>query len=244
MSTKIDAPADDIALPADQLPLIASTSPERIWLDVGEEAATHHTETRFRDLHEVTWSEDNASGYGIEYVRANRASPSRAAVPATVYVEVRECSECQHVDINGNSDTAACNRCDWSGPSPKEDHCPGCGEDGTMTSACTECGARSHLLASDSLPVAAPPVPAAVDVAAAQAETAQAAPTDVVAWQVRRAPWKSGLKAVWETCTQDLYDATLATGRYAGFENGPPCEVRALALAATPGATLPAEGSR
>ena len=100
------APADDITLPADQLPLIASTSPERIWLDVGEEAATHHTETRFRDLHEVTWSEGNASGYGVEYVRADRASPSRAAVqPAhssLVADILKDCCECErpnHWDV-------------------------------------------------------------------------------------------------------------------------------------------------
>ncbi|MBB5546630.1 hypothetical protein [Paraburkholderia fungorum] len=34
--------------------------------------------------------------------------------------------------------------------------------------------------------------------------------------------------AVWENCTQDLYEATLATGRYSGYESGPACEVRRL----------------
>ncbi|WP_212745034.1 hypothetical protein [Hydrogenophaga sp. 2FB] len=47
-----------------------------------------------------------------------------------------------------------------------------------------------------------------------------------VAWQVRRSDGSP--LAVWETCTFELYEATLATGRYAGYENGPPCEVRVL----------------
>jgi hypothetical protein len=34
----------------------------------------------------------------------------------------------------------------------------------------------------------------------------------------------------WETCTKELYDLTKSTGRYSGFENGPPCEVRALGV--------------
>ncbi|WP_257803316.1 hypothetical protein [Burkholderia glumae] len=48
---------------------------------------------------------------------------------------------------------------------------------------------------------------------------------DAVAWQVRRADVMS---IQWEHCTKELYDATLATGRYAGYGNGPRCEVREL----------------
>ena len=86
-----------------------------------------------------------------------------------LYVYCRECSECGHVGINDDDgETAACNRCDWSGPSPKEDRCPGCDEEGAMTSACPKCGARSHLLAEAHL---APPPPASpAEQAATQAE--------------------------------------------------------------------------
>ncbi len=46
------------------------------------------------------------------------------------------------------------------------------------------------------------------------------------AYQVRRTD--SSPLAVWKGCTRDLYEDTLATGRYSGFEDGPPCEVRRL----------------
>jgi hypothetical protein len=55
---------------------------------------------------------------------------------------------------------------------------------------------------------------------------------EAVAWQVRRADDRiDGVPIQWENCTKDLYDATLSTGRYAGYENGPRCEVRALVAA-------------
>lgn len=53
-----------------------------------------------------------------------------------------------------------------------------------------------------------------------------------VAWQVRRADGRiDGAPIQWENCTAELYKATLSTGRYAGCENGPRCEVRALYVA-------------
>lgn len=48
----------------------------------------------------------------------------------------------------------------------------------------------------------------------------------VVSWQVRRADGSPN--ATWETCTKEFYDATLRTGRYAGYETGPKSEVRDL----------------
>jgi hypothetical protein len=61
-----------------------------------------------------------------------------------------------------------------------------------------------------------------------------AAGKEAVAWQVRRGDGRiDGVPIQWENCTQELYDATLATGRYAGYENGPQCEVRALYTAPT-----------
>lgn len=47
-----------------------------------------------------------------------------------------------------------------------------------------------------------------------------------VAFQVRRLD----AAALWEPCTQELYEATLRTGRYSGYTNGPRSEVRALGV--------------
>jgi hypothetical protein len=49
---------------------IAATAPDHIWLDLGEEAHLVEEGTTFKDLGGVTWSEDNATGQGIKYVRA------------------------------------------------------------------------------------------------------------------------------------------------------------------------------
>lgn len=49
--------------------LIAS-APDHIWLDLGEEAHLITEGDTFKDLGGVTWSEDNATGCGIKYVRA------------------------------------------------------------------------------------------------------------------------------------------------------------------------------
>lgn len=86
------------------------------------------------------------------------ASPSGAGLGGAVasseavaklYVECRECSNCGHVGINDDAEgMAACNTCDWNGPSPKEDHCPQCERDGTMTGSCPECGHRTTLIAA------------------------------------------------------------------------------------------------
>ncbi|NYT61277.1 hypothetical protein H0A66_02910 [Alcaligenaceae bacterium] len=65
-----------------------------------------------------------------------------------IYVEARECVECNHIGINDSDDKkAACNTCDWAGDNPGEDICPGCSRAGTMSSACPECGGRYRLLA-------------------------------------------------------------------------------------------------
>jgi len=74
----------------------------------------------------------------------------------------------------------------------------------------------------------------ASDIAAlllAARQSAGAAGQEPVAWQVRRLTRLTDKPIQWEDCTKELYDATLATGRYAGYENGPRCEVRALCVA-------------
>ncbi|PZQ69583.1 MAG: hypothetical protein DI563_19380 [Variovorax paradoxus] len=104
--------------------------------------------------------EQRASRLGVYPDGNPNASVREATAPAGgvtdgLYVEVRECSECGHVGINDDNGTSACNSCSWSGPSPKEDKCPECEREGTMTTACPECGARSILLASATLTTAA-----------------------------------------------------------------------------------------
>lgn len=81
------------------------------------------------------------------------AAPAAQEAAGTVYVEARECGACGHVGINDAPDTSACTHCEWHGPSPTEDLCPGCGQKGAMTTACPECGHRTTCLAIAHLPV-------------------------------------------------------------------------------------------
>jgi transglutaminase-like putative cysteine protease len=60
---------------------VVSTAPKRIWLDLGFDP--HEDEISFHELHEVTWSENNATGYGIEYVRVDTTPPYRKWVGLT-----------------------------------------------------------------------------------------------------------------------------------------------------------------
>ncbi|HGM7376861.1 TPA: hypothetical protein ACKQGQ_006081 [Pseudomonas aeruginosa] len=69
-----------------------------------------------------------------------------------VYVEARQCDECQHGGINDSATgVAACHECDWSGPEPEEDKCPGCQRENCMAAACPQCGARYVLVASEEI---------------------------------------------------------------------------------------------
>ena len=53
-------------------PLVITSAPERIWLDLGFDPCEE--DAHFSNLHDLTWSADNATGDGIEYVRADRAA--------------------------------------------------------------------------------------------------------------------------------------------------------------------------
>lgn len=71
---------------------------------------------------------------------------------STVYVEARQCDECQHGGINDSAaGLAACHDCDWTGPDPAEDKCPGCQSENCMAAACPQCGARYVLVASEEI---------------------------------------------------------------------------------------------
>lgn len=75
-------------------------------------------------------------------------------VAETIYVEARECESCGHAGLNDSHAThAACLSCDWTGPSPVEDRCPGCNSDGVMTASCPKCEWRYRLLASEEIAI-------------------------------------------------------------------------------------------
>jgi len=60
--------------------MVVSTAPKRIWLDLGFDPSD---EISFHELHDVTWSHDNATGYGIAYVRVDTTPPYRKWVGLT-----------------------------------------------------------------------------------------------------------------------------------------------------------------
>lgn len=75
LESQIDAMQRILAQP-EQEPVakVVSTAPERIWLDLGFDP-TDEDDISFHDFVDTTWSEDNATGYGIEYVRADTTPP-------------------------------------------------------------------------------------------------------------------------------------------------------------------------
>ncbi|MCT8166874.1 MULTISPECIES: hypothetical protein [unclassified Pseudomonas] len=74
-----------------------------------------------------------------------------------IYVEVRECEGCNHIGIDdAHSTLGACHECDWSGPEPVEDKCPGCGRKNVIAAACPDCGSRYVLATSKEFEVPAP----------------------------------------------------------------------------------------
>lgn len=58
------------------LPLAITSAPERIWLDLGFNP--YGEDAHFSNLHGLTWSKSNATGDGIEYVRADLAARGAA----------------------------------------------------------------------------------------------------------------------------------------------------------------------
>jgi hypothetical protein len=68
----------DVGKNKEDVPLVISSAPKEIWLDLGfdpkEEGAAP-----FSTLTEVTWSEDNATGHGIRYVKADEETSATIA---------------------------------------------------------------------------------------------------------------------------------------------------------------------
>jgi Lar family restriction alleviation protein len=96
--------------------------------------------------------------------QAEAVEPDATVAAPTTYVECCECSNCGHTGINDAGSNAACNTCEWSGPSPAKDKCPGCGRDGTMTRACPECGERYSLVCEAHIPATQAPTAVPEDV--------------------------------------------------------------------------------
>lgn len=67
----------------------------------------------------------------------------------SIYVDCYECRECGHVRTDDAHPTdAACGYpCGWSGPSPVEDKCPGCGKTNVISSACPKCSGLYRMIA-------------------------------------------------------------------------------------------------
>jgi hypothetical protein len=86
------------------------------------------------------------------------AEQSGAPQDDPIRVECRECRECDHVGINDGHETdAACGYpCGWSGPSPKDDTCPGCARENVMSIACPKCSGLYHLIAESDIPAPLP----------------------------------------------------------------------------------------
>jgi primosomal protein N' len=71
---------------------------------------------------------------------------------AGTYAEARECEHCNHVGINDAANgIASCTACKWNGDSPKEDKCPDCEAEGTMTASCPKCHHEYRLIADATL---------------------------------------------------------------------------------------------
>ena len=115
------------------------------------------------------WAKQGPTADLMADLRSALAAPAQPEAQA-VYAEARECNACNHVGINDSHSTnAACTSCDWSGPSPVEDICPGCGRTGSMSAACPDCGGYYRLLAHTDIGA---PQPEAQAVAAADVQEA------------------------------------------------------------------------
>ena len=78
------------------LPLAITSAPERIWLDLGFNP--YEEDAHFSNLHDLTWSKDNATGDGIEYVRVDLTSaPKAEPVPTDHFPDAGEMVAGAHI---------------------------------------------------------------------------------------------------------------------------------------------------
>ncbi|WP_260477652.1 zinc ribbon domain-containing protein [Pseudomonas aeruginosa] len=95
------------------------------------------------------------------FLRAISADVLTQAQHSAGYAEARMCANCRHIGINDAADYAACHDCNWTGPEPDEDKCPGCAGENCMAAACPECGCRYDLVAEANITAPAGQVPQA-----------------------------------------------------------------------------------
>ncbi|MBH9424952.1 hypothetical protein I5L08_01955, partial [Pseudomonas aeruginosa] len=95
------------------------------------------------------------------FLRAISADVLTQAQHSAGYAEARMCANCRHIGINDAADSAACHDCNWTGPEPDEDKCPGCAGENCMAAACPECGGRYDLVAEANITAPAGQVPQA-----------------------------------------------------------------------------------
>ncbi|EMN5289517.1 hypothetical protein RYY39_006973, partial [Pseudomonas aeruginosa] len=95
------------------------------------------------------------------FLRAISADVLTQAQHSAGYAEARMCANCRHIGINDAADYAACHDCNWTGPEPDEDKCPGCAGENCMAAACPECGGRYDLVAEANITAPAGQVPQA-----------------------------------------------------------------------------------
>ncbi|WP_241388474.1 hypothetical protein [Pseudomonas aeruginosa] len=95
------------------------------------------------------------------FLRAISADVLTQAQHSAGYAEARQCVNCRHIGINDAADYAACHDCNWTGPEPDEDKCPGCAGENCMAAACPECGGRYDLVAEANITAPAGQVPQA-----------------------------------------------------------------------------------
>lgn len=111
------------------------------------------------------------------WARSQAPAPAPSAARLTqdgkLHVTAWQCHGCGHRGIDDGDDAAeACSDCNWRGPCPDEDVCPGCGREGTMVSACPKCGDRYYITAEADIVI---PTAAQAPAVAHQPETALSA---------------------------------------------------------------------
>ncbi|MCT5772510.1 hypothetical protein LZM85_02185 [Pseudomonas aeruginosa] len=127
-----------------------------------------------------------------------------------VYVEARQCDECQHGGINDSATgVAACHECDWTGPEPEEDRCPGCQRENCMAAACPQCGARYVLVASEEI--------------AAPVAQAQHSVPELLEWAVDRWHAEVSLRPLINVHRRALDDTWRQVIRHLGGDTGLLC---------------------
>ena len=83
------------------------TAPERIWLDLGVREAM---DENFRNLDEVTWSAENATGHGVAYIRADLVEAAPADAPDALDAFTRDA--CKRLCEEVAEDETARGRCE------------------------------------------------------------------------------------------------------------------------------------